>query len=431
MFCNKCGDPIEPNEKFCNKCGNPLNVPQSNFENQNITNPAQNSLNNSNIGYNTQNINNNYQGFQPINAQNSYQENYMNTPSNKDNKKMMFIGVGIGIGVFLLLFLITHFMGNSSERYYFDTNPNEQNNEIIQTTGSSTKKGKYGTVIIYDNTYSGVKINKDTDAFALIVKDSVNQKNKCPSDIKKVEDEIIKNYGITAVNLCEMDVDFARELGNVFKKIYDEYPSVRGYITNLTLVNVSMTDNYIAAFMPVFNFATSDTASTYPWVIKTQVLLNTSYFLNKERLEASVTDGSSTGHFPKNSTIYSPVAHELGHYLSFLAMMKSYKLDSILLVDSNNVSTFYSLYDDFGKGNYSLTMIKEAFQKYKKDTNSTLNLDEWRGTISNYALAKDNSGEYIYDETIAESFHDVYLNGDNASDASKYVVSVLKEKLGS
>lgn len=431
MFCNKCGDPIEPNEKFCNKCGNPLNVPQSNFENQNITNPAQNSLNNSNIGYNTQNINNNYQGFQPINAQNSYQENYMNTPSNKDNKKMIFIGVGIGIGVFLLLFLITHFMGNSSERYYFDTNPNEQNNEIIQTTGSSTKKGKYGTVIIYDNTYSGVKINKDTDAFALIVKDSVNQKNKCPSDIKKVEDEIIKNYGITAVNLCEMDVDFARELGNVFKKIYNEYPSVRGYITNLTLVNVSMTDNYIAAFMPVFNFATSDTASTYPWVIKTQVLLNTSYFLNKERLEASVTDGSSTGHFPKNSTIYSPVAHELGHYLSFLAMMKNYKLDSILLVDSNNVSTFYSLYDDFGKGNYSLTMIKEAFQKYKKDTNSTLNLDEWRGTISNYALAKDNSGEYIYDETIAESFHDVYLNGDNASDASKYVVSVLKEKLGS
>lgn len=431
MFCNKCGDPIEPNEKFCNKCGNPLNVPQSNFENQNITNPAQNSLNNSNIGYNTQNINNNYQGFQPINAQNSYQENYMNTPSNKDNKKMIFIGVGIGIGVFLLLFLITHFMGNSSERYYFDTNPNEQNNEIIQTTGSSTKKGKYGTVIIYDNTYSGVKINKDTDAFALIVKDSVNQKNKCPSDIKKVEDEIIKNYGITAVNLCEMDVDFARELGNVFKKIYNEYPSVRGYITNLTLVNVSMTDNYIAAFMPVFNFATSDTASTYPWVIKTQVLLNTSYFLNKERLEASVTDGSSTGHFPKNSTIYSPVAHELGHYLSFLAMMKNYKLDSILLVDSNNVSTFYNLYDDFSKGNYSLTMIKEAFQKYKKDTNSTLNLDEWRGTISNYALAKDNSGEYIYDETIAESFHDVYLNGDNASVASKYVVSVLKEKLGS
>ena len=76
-------------------------------------------------------------------------------------------------------------------------------------------------------------------------------------------------------------------------------------------------------------------------------------------------------------------------------------------------------------------MINEAYEKYKKDTNSTMSLDEWRGTISNYALAKNNSGEYIYDETIAESFHDVYLNRDNASTASKYIVSVLKEKLGS
>lgn len=429
MFCSKCGDPIEPNEKFCNKCGNPLNVPQNSQTNQNITIPTPNALNNnSNSEYIAQNANNNYQNVNPVN---NYQQPYINTPNNKDNKKMIFIGTSIGIGLFLILFLITHFMGNSSEKYYFDTNPNEQSNEIVQSTGTATKKGKYGTAIIYDNTYSGVKISNDTDAFALIVKDSVNQKNNCPSEIKKVEDEIIKNYGITAVNLCEMDVDFARELGNVFKKIYDEYPSVRGYITNLTLVNVSMRDNYIAAFMPVFNFATSDSSSTYPWVIKTQVLLNTSYFLNKEKLEASVIDGSSTGHFPKNSTIYSPVAHELGHYLSFLAMMKNYKLDSILLVDSSNVSTFYSLYNDFGKGNYSLTMIKEAYENYKKDTNTTMSLDEWRGTISNYALAKDNSGEYIYDETIAESFHDVYLNGDNASDASKYIVSVLKGKLGS
>ena len=56
-------------------------------------------------------------------------------------------------------------------------------------------------------------------------------------------------------------------------------------------------------------------------------------------------------------------------------------------------------------------------------------LDEWRGTISQYALAKDNSGAYIYDETIAESFHDVYLNGDNAKDASKYIYTVLKSEL--
>ena len=130
-------------------------------------------------------------------------------------------------------------------------------------------------------------------------------------------------------------------------------------------------------------------------------------------------------------SIYSPVAHELGHYLSFLAMMKYYKINSILLIDDNSVETFYKLYSDFGEGDYSLTMINEAYENYKKDTNTSMSLDEWRGTISKYALAKDNSGEYIYDETIAEAFHDVYLNNDNAKDASKYIVRVLKEKLGS
>ena len=59
-----------------------------------------------------------------------------------------------------------------------------------------------------------------------------------------------------------------------------------------------------------------------------------------------------------------------------------------------------------------------------------MSIDEWRSTISNYAVARDNSGQYIYDETIAESFHDVYLNGQQAQDASKYIVEVLKKKLG-
>ena len=401
MYCPKCGNLLKAKAKFCNKCGCQIYISDEKNLNQGKSDPNQIQ----------------------------YTNNQKN--QSQDNKKMIFIGVGLGLGMLIISFLIVLVIGNIKGKYYFNVTPNQQDNETNQTTKTVTNKGKYTTKIIYDHTYSGVKIKNDKDALALIEKDSVTQKDNCPTDIKKVEDEIIKNYGITAVNLCEMDIDFAKELGNVFKKIYTEYPSVRGYITNLTLVNVSINDNYIAAFMPVFNFATSDASSTYPWVIKTQVLLNTAYFLNKDRLQASVTDGSNSGHFPDNSTIYSPVAHELGHYLSFLAMMKHYQLNSILLVDSNNINTFYQLYEDFGKGNYSLTIINEAFENYKKDTNATISLDEWRGNISNYALAKNNSGEYIYDETIAESFHDVYLNGDNAADASKYIVSVLKQKLGS
>ena len=406
MYCNKCGKAIEPDEKYCSKCGNyigenlqniNISLPKNDFQEKTLPN---NNLNASNI-------------------------------KRLNNKKLIFLGMGIGLGITALIFICVITITTLNNKYYFNDKSYDNSNETINTSnkGSITKKGKYSTAIIYDNTYTGVEIDNNKDAYDLIVKDSVSQKNNCPKEIRAIEDDIINKYNITAVNLCEMDVAFAKELENALAKIYNEYPSIRGYITNLTLVNASLSNDYIAAFMPVFNFATADTSSTYPWVIKTQILLNTSYFLNQERLEASVTSGSSTGHFPPNATIYSPIVHELGHYLSFLAMMNNYDINSILLIDNNNVNAFYKLYDDFGKGNYSYKMIEEAYNQYKKDTNTVLSLDEWRGTISDYALAKDNSGNYIYDETIAEAFHDVYLNENNAKDASKYIVNVLKQKL--
>ena len=420
MFCSKCGDPVEQNETYCNKCGNYVG---NNTQNCSNNNPSfYNSLPNNVANNNTQPY------FQP--NYNNYQSNANFNKTN--NKKLIFVEVGIGVGILVVLVICLLF-SNNSVKYYFSNNSYESTDEIIQTNNSSNttpkRKSKYSTIIITDNTYSGVKISNDNDAYKLISEDSVAQKNNCPSEIKAIEDEIIKKYGVTAVNLCEMDIEFAKEVSNVFKKVYDEYPSVRGYLTNLSLVNASMSDGYIAAFMPVFNFATSNSTSTYPWVIKTQVLLNTSYFLNTVRLESAVQDGSNSGHFPPNATMYSPVAHELGHYLSFLAMMRNYDLESILLVDNKNVNVFYDVYDDFVEGDFSLHMITEAYEKCKKEKNITLSIDEWRATISNYAVAKDNSGNYIYDETIAEAFHDVYLNGDKAAQASKYVVAVLKEKL--
>ena len=235
-FCSKCGAPIENGQQYCSKCGS--------------------FINNSNL-YHDQ-----LKGSRGI------------------KQKFIFIGVGIGIGFFLLVFLFFFLFQTSREKYYFGSDSYEQEEEVPSSSQNASKRGKYSTAIIYDHTYSGVEIEDDTDAIELIVKDSVDQKDQCPAEIKSIEDEIISKYGITAVNLCEMDIEFARELENVFEKIYTDYPQVRGYITNLTLVNASLSDGYIAAFMPVFNFATAKTSSTYPWVIKTQVLLNTSYFLN-------------------------------------------------------------------------------------------------------------------------------------------------------
>ena len=327
----------------------------------------------------------------------------------------------------LILFLI-----GVKKNYYFSDdgydnpvvgNVKKKENNVQSVSGR--------TVIIEDNRYEGIKISNVSDANNLISKDSTSQKKNCPKEIIKVENEIIEKYGITAVNLCEMNVNFARELSKVIRKIYDEYPALREHLTNLTLVNGNLTDkSYIAAFMPMFVFANTNTSDGYPTVIKTQILLNTLYYLNLDRLNNSAVDGSKAGHFPPNATVYSPLAHEMGHYISFMAMMRHYNVDSILLIDNDDYAILSKISKDFVNGSYSLSMITEAYNNYKRDTNTTMSLDEWRGTISKYALAKDNNGNYIYDETIAESFHDVYLNGNNAVPASKYVVKVLKERFG-
>lgn len=390
MYCNKCGTKVEPNTKFCNKCGNQLT--------NNIQTPVVSNL------------------------------------PNTDNKRMIYIGVVSGIVGLIIVLVIALVINITNPNYFFS----RDNHNIDQGGGtapinSEPQKPKNGeSIIITDNVYSGVSVSTDTDAYKLISKDSTDQKDKCPKKILRVEKDIIKKYGITAVNLCEMNVEFAEELEKVLDKIYTDYPMSRGHITNITLWNTKgMSNNgVIAAFMPIFNFATSDSSTTYPWVIKTQVLLSSKYFLNEARLESAVEQSSAAGHFPPNSSKFSPLAHELGHYLSYLTILKKYATDSTLLIDDNSIDAFFKIRQDFGVGEQSLAMLKEAHSNYQKDKNTTIDFDKWRGTISAYALAKDNNGDYIYDETIAEAFHDTYLNGDNAKDASKYVIQVLKKHLG-
>lgn len=341
--------------------------------------------------------------------------------------KKITVGFSLAFVGLILLFaglFMTNFVRNS---YYFDNSSENIGNKV---SVNYTRKGEYDTVIVYDNVYQGVKIKNKSDITNLIVEDSESQKVNCPSEIKSIEDEIIKKYGITAVNLCEMDLNFARELGNVIGKIYQEYPSARGYLSNLTIANSGgeISENTIAAFQGAFPFATSNSSSSYPWAIKTLLILNAKYFLNPDRLQLNANKNAATGWFPKGTTKYSTVAHELGHYLAFIATLKHYGLDSITLIDNKNVDKYYTMIKNHNNSTYAYEILNKAYKKYQQD-NGNLNFDAWRAMISKYAIAKDNSGNYIYHETIAEAFHDVYLNGNLAEVASQYIVQVLKSEL--
>lgn len=396
MFCNKCGNKVELNQQYCNKCGNCLSYNIQNKE-----------LNEDNFEY--------------------YDSN------NFDSRKSIRIPIIIlVIAIILISVMILCFFKLNNNNYYFNNEigkVQESKPDTIEQSQQTTKvTGKYETDIVTNNTYEKVSLENFEDVKKLIRKDSVDQKkSNYPKEILKIEDDIIGKYSITAVNLKEMDTQFAKELEDVINEIYTYFPTTKGYLTNLTLTNLDTSQaKVIALFMPVFPFASSNTETTLPWGIKTQIQLNAKYFLNPDSMTAAINASSKAGHFPKNATKYSSVAHELGHYLSFIALLKQENIDSIMLLDEQNQEKFFNMIEDWGEGTFSKKILNEAYTSYVKD-NGDIDFDEWRGQISKYALAKNESGNYIYDETVAEAFHDFYLNKQNANNVSKYIVRVLKK----
>lgn len=405
MLCNKCGyNSVSDTLPNCPRCNNSYNMNTSQYQEL-----VQNSL-----------------------------ENKKGFDFNKFALVFLFIVIIVAVVIVV--------RGINGKLFYFPEKPpiesNEAINEVIDVE-TETKyeavsksgqdgivKGKGETSVIYDNQYLDQTILKSTEEVKFFIKlDKDNNKRKCSSEIKEIEERIEKNYGILAVNFCELDVEFAKELENVAAYIYNTYPTAIGKLTNFTIANVDKNASYMASFMPIFTFVTSSTTSQYPLGIKTQIILNAKYFLNSSKMENSVSYGSRSGYFPPNANRSSTVVHEFGHYLSYVAMMNYYKADNLTFVKTDGAALLMDVYNDFAVGDFSNKLVKKAYSNYMDNYNGTLSYDDFRGSISKYAIAKNNSGAYIYDETIAEAFHDCYLNGNNAKIASKLIVEELMNYL--
>lgn len=344
----------------------------------------------------------------------------MSTKTYKNIIRILVLSIVISI-----VGLLFQMKKNVDTTYYFNNNVS-----IPEVNVEKETAGKYRTVVVYDTVYEKQKLSNVEDAVALIKKDSNIQKQKCTNaSIGTIESKLEKQYSIDAINLCELDEETMVYIEHVLDYIFKEFPNTKGYITNLALVNEEDTTGYIVAFMPSFAFATSNTITTYPAVKKTQVLFNASYFLNTSYLKSSIKNASSTGWFVPNANVESLVAHEFGHYLSFLVSVKKSSLESILLVKQGKFSAYNKLLSDYTSGKIAQDIIKEAYENYKNDTGNNISLIDFRSSISEYAVSVNESGEYIYDETIAEAMDDCYANGENASLASKYIIDVVKKEI--
>ena len=165
MFCNKCGNKVEPNQQYCNKCGNKLTY--NNFQEK--------------IDYN--------------------KINYSNNSNISSNKSLTIAFVIMVIFTIIFVGIVIYFIFNNNGYYFDDEAVNNEKEQTAENNNTQTK-GKYKTDIIRDNVYYGISVNSKEDANNLIIQDSVNQKKSDYSEeIIKIENNIIEKYNITAVNL--------------------------------------------------------------------------------------------------------------------------------------------------------------------------------------------------------------------------------------
>lgn len=372
------------------------------------------------------NLNSQYQGFNNSsnisvnnNVYDNKQNNSMYPVSYAPSKKRTSITYAKFIFILSLVLLFAIIVVWGKDLFFKDKH--SITNNLNTDTGQ--------TAVISDNVYKDAKLNDREDAVDLIVLDSDTQKEKCSDEeIKKIERRLEVKHKIIAVNLCEMDLDFALELEKTIDKVFNDFPTIKGYLTNVTLTNPKENTSYIAAFTATQLFATANSVDTYPHVYKMVMNLNTMYFLDPTYLEDTVRESSLVGYFPKGASRSSVVAHEFGHYISFVALLRSTFLDDTLLLTKYNYQRYLDLVDSWNNGDFSKKIISEAYNNYMKhNPKSNVSEYEFKASISSYAVATDEDGNYIYDETIAEAFHDNYLNGNNAKAASKEIIKVLRK----
>lgn len=342
--------------------------------------------------------------------------------TNLSDKKNIIIGSFLGLIIVLLIFLTLNRFGFLSGKYFF---PNNFTNDINVDTNAITNQ--YETDIEYNHIYYNIDISSIDEAKKLIINDSIEQKNNCSEEIIKIEDRIISKYNITAVNLCEINYNLALELENILKNINDNYPKIISNLTNITIVNSK--ENFTVKFVPMRTFTISSNDSNFPWTIKTEILLNANYYLNPKLFDFTINHMNKISFYPNGANKASLLAHEIGHYLSYLVISKKNNMEFNILLNQGIINNYQSVLTEYEHDKFFLTLIDEAYEEYKKDTNTTMSLYDFRSSISKYAIVKNNNGEYVYSETIAEAFHDICLNGSNATDASKYIIKNINRYL--
>ena len=359
-------------------------------------------------------------GYGFINDKEKNKVIYNGDVAKQNNRFSVLVGiVSIGILIFFVAFLIK---GTDVYRSFY----------YIKRQIDSYVYGYNTAMIKTDNIYNGKNIESLEEAKDFIYMDLSNQSYKCSNNLEtfRFEADLENEYDIVSVDLCDISYEETEKIVNVIEKMYKLFPNIKGALTNISIANALENSEYIAYFQPMFQFVNpSMDINDYNKVNKTQILLNSYYFLNKDIMSNNVSSVVGENWYVAGATWESTIAHELGHYITFKAFLKENNLDNIIFVTKDNESIINNALEKYDSRVFQNNILNMALSNYSQKYMTNINMDTFVKLISNYAGAKDKNGVFIADEAIAEAIHDYYLHETLASIASLEIVNVIKAKL--
>lgn len=298
----------------------------------------------------------------------------------------------------------------------------------IKRQVTSYKYGYNTTILKTDNHYFNEDIFSIESAKEKISLDFTEQHWECKNniDVDRLEQKLQEDNNIISVSFCDMKLEEVQKVSKVINDVYELFPNIKGYLTNISITNAKEKDSYVAYFQPVYQFVNSiNNINDYNKVNKTQILLNSYYFLNDNTLNNPVKENW----YVEGASWESLIAHEMGHYVSFVVLLRDRKIENTYFITKDNEKSINDLIEIINNQTYSRQLVNDALNNYNTKYKTKISIDDFALSISNYASKKSSGSDYVYDEIIAEAVHDYYLHRYNANETSLEVINILNLKL--
>ena len=338
------------------------------------------------------------------------------------NKKLLFIACGLLLLISILAGMLIFLLSGKSVG-------NADGGEAEGAWSARQLRKGLETAVEYDGKYNSYISSPEEARKAIREYGELQREKYSNPKVEEIELEMEKEFGLCAVNLGEMDEATAEDVRRAFSYMYETYPQLHGTLTNFTVGNFYGQSASYTALTRNQVFIIHEVDGEFPYVVKYEIILNAAKFFDRGKMLAECERQVADGYWPENTDISSIVVHELGHQLLNVYAMDQYGLEEAWYITEQNADAYSMYVTDSLADNQTVAaeLEKRAYGLWQEAYGNTGTVEQFRESISLYARGLQPDGGISYGETFAEAVADVYLNGENAADASRAMVEALEE----